>query len=387
MTSPPAKARYRHEPIPRREFILPFAAILAGTAAGLWLLSAYVGANTSIPPGIAGLGAIAVIVTPAVWAILRVEGARRRSQIARFEPMFLSRGWNFVSRPTWRELESMLSADAVAAWRRLAYPRPSFVAVGETGEHHAALIGPGGHWEFLETGPEAVPQRLFAMQGPATMWLYPGQPLPPFSLTRRLDGMKPVEPAPPGARRRSRRRIGQVLLLLVFALGFGALALFSQTGAAARVYGTVLSGALATFAGGMTTAYARAAFLARRAPAEPVPAEGLAPDFADVFTLTPSNPREPWRPSPAAQQWLVERRDTVFRIHTQADHVGIALAPLPGSRPGYPHPLDEATLDTLLALAAELPHALADELESPMPGPTGVMRRSPAPRPPNDHLP
>ena len=365
LTTSATEARYRHEPIPWREFILPLAAILGGTATGLWLLSAYVGAGTSIPPGVAGLGATAVIVAPAVWAIVRIERVRRRAQVSQFEPMFLSRGWSFASRPMWSELESILGPDAVAAWRHLRYPRPAFLAGGQIADLHATLMGPGGHWDYLESNQEALLQRHFASQGPATMWLYPARPLPSLTVTRRLDGMKPAEPSPEGTRRKSRRGIRQVLVLLLLALGFGALALFSQTGAAARVYGTTLSGLLASVAGGMTIAYARAAYSARRAPAEPAVPEGLAPEFADVFTLAPSTPgAEPWRPSPAAQQWLMDRRDTLFRIHARADRVAITLAPIPGSRPGYPCPIDEATLDRLLALAAELPDVL---LQNPAP--------------------
>ncbi|MBK7405830.1 MAG: hypothetical protein IPJ41_14730 [Phycisphaerales bacterium] len=307
------------------------------------------------------MAATAVIVSPAVWCIVRVERARQRAYVKRLRSMFSARQWHVVSQPTWSELERTFGGDTINAWQRRSRARPAYLADGQLGGHHACLIGTGSQWGVLESGPEALRHYLTASQGPATMCLFLDQPLPTFLLTRRLDGRKPVEPLTPGIPSTSGSRIGLMLPLL--ALAFGAVAVFALTGASTRSFGTAFSRIIASVAGALAIGCTLSAFGARRAPPKmDSPVEGLAPSFTDLFTLTPSTPPgENWLPSEDAQKWLVERRNMVFRIHAEGQRVVIALAPLPGSRPGYPMPLNEATLNDLLAFSTELSQVLLEE--------------------------
>ncbi len=125
--------------------------LLGGVAAGISLLVVYVGARTSIPPGVAGLGAIFLIVAPLVGGIVLIERRRQSVRSDRLAELLQARGWSLARKPTWSELEGVFGAAEVAAWRQQRYPGPAFIAHGESAGVAAVLMGPGGHWLFFET--------------------------------------------------------------------------------------------------------------------------------------------------------------------------------------------------------------------------------------------
>src|SRR5262249_53950105 len=143
-------------------------------------------------------------------------------------------------------------------------------------------------------------------------------------------------------------------------------AVFARTGAAVRVYGGVLSGMLASATAGFAIAFARESFKPRVTAWGPgaTRTPGLSPEFDRVFALAPSGEYAGWAPSERAQRWLVARRDKILRIRSEGQRLAVALLPLPGSRPGYPRPLDGEALDQIVAFAADLPGVIQGQLVS-----------------------
>ncbi len=186
--------------------------------------------------------------------------------------------------------------------------------------------------------------------------MFPDHPLPAFVITRRLDGMKPVQPRPDGTPRsaasRRKGRVRSVLVLLLLALVFGGVALLTASGLGVRLYGSILGGTFAAVAARIMVSLFLEAARSKDKEEPEVSVPGALPEFAELFAVAASGGASFEAPSESAQRWLVEHRDTILRVHSDGARLGIAFLPVPGSRPGYPTAVDEKMLDRMMGVAA-----------------------------------